>query len=290
MLKDQIKELRKSTGAGILNCKKALIEGAGDMDKAKSIIKEKGQTALSKKVNRLATEGLVKSYIRADKKVGSLVEVNCETDFVAENQIFKDYVALLCREICKEKFDSVDSLLKGVKDDQGLSLEELLLELNMRFGEKIVVRRFSRLEANTGALYKYSHAGGKIACLMAFNSCDEITSSYDELSKEIAMQVIANNPKYIQSGEISKEDLASLKTTFLEETLESNKAAHIIDRIVDGKLSKHLKNICLYDQSWIKNKDMTVEMMIKKMSDDLNIDYQLLKISRFEKGQGVKKI
>ena len=270
-----VKELRESTGAGMMDCKKALQEAEGNMERAVDILREKGLSKAAKKADRIAAEGLVAIEINEDNTVASMVEVNSETDFVAKNEDFKTFVkdaALMALATDKE---DVAGLLAETHNE-GIALSEVLNNRIATIGEKLDVRRFVKI-ATEGQVAGYIHGGGKIGVLV-----EMLTTAKDAeviaMGRDIAMQVAAMNPKYVSRDDVDQEYIA-----------HEGKPANIVEKMIKGRLEKQLKEVCLLEQPFVKNGDLTIKALVAETAKKVGADITLGRVVRFEVGEGIEK-
>ncbi len=269
-----VKELREMTGAGMMDCKKALTECDGDMDKAVDFLREKGLSQAAKKAGRIAAEGTVGSFISADAKVGAIVEVNCETDFVAKTDDFKELVSTLAAHVATVNPADMDAL--NASELNGQTVAALVTEKIAKIGENISVRRFTRFETE-GTVASYSHAGGKIVTLV------EMNGGSDALAKDIAMQVAAANPTYLDRTQVPQAELEHEKMVLTEQARNEGKPEKIIEKMVVGRIEKYYKEVCLVDQAFIKGDDEVVSKLLKAENASV------VRFVRYEMGEGLEK-
>ncbi len=283
-----VAELRERTGAGMMACKKALTEADGKLDKAIEILREKGLAAAAKKAGRIAAEGLVETYISEDGKTGSIVEVNCETDFVATN---KDFVALtknIAKQAAMTNADNIDDLLnEKYIADNSITVKGAVTALIAKLGENMSFRRFKKFTTENGILCDYIHGGGRIAVLVQLEGANN--DAAQEAAKEIALQVAATNPLFINSNEVDEETLNKEREIYRQQALNEGKPEKIIDKIVEGKINKYYKEVCLIEQPWIKDQDKSVKKFMAEKSKEANGELKVARFSRFEKGEGIEK-
>ncbi len=282
-----VKQLREMTGAGMMDCKNALSETDGDIDKAVDLLREKGLSKAAKKAGRIAAEGLVRLSFGEGNKSASLVEVNSETDFVAKNPEFIEFVedvaklALTTDVNTIEEFMAVDLAGKG-------SLEEVLHTKIAKIGENLTVRRFTKL-ANPSEVYiGYMHGAGNIGVLVAFETSAE-ASEIEVLGKDVAMQVASMNPKFLNDSEVDSEWLENEKEIARQILLNEGKAPEILEKIIPGKVKSILKEVCLLDQKFVKNGDITVQQYIDDSAKAIGKDIKIVKMVRYEVGEGIEK-
>ena len=281
-----VKELREATGAGMMDCKKALTEADGNMERAVDILREKGLSKAAKKADRVAAEGLVTIKTNADNTLAAVVEVNSETDFVAKNQDFKDFVADVAEMVLEGDAADLDALLAS-NHKEGKALKDVLNDRVATIGEKLDVRRFERISTN-GKVAGYIHGGGKIGVLveLATDSNDERVLS---LGKDIAMQVAAMNPKYISRDDVDPEYIAHETEILTQQALNEGKPANIVEKMVVGRLNKELKEVCLVDQVFVKDSELTISKLIAKVAKEVASDINIASMVRYEVGEGIEK-
>ena len=288
-----VKELRERTGAGMMDCKKALTETGGDLDKAIEFLREKGLAAAAKKAGRIAAEGLVSALIRPDKKAGVLVEVNCETDFVAKNPDFQQFVA----DISQAVLDHAPADLEGsasLKTSAGKTVAETLTGLIATIGENMAVRRFVRFELNeNGVIDSYIHMGGKIGVLVEVAVAKAATLAEPDFAifiKDLAMQVAAAKPEYIKRDEVPAAVLEQEKAIYKAQAMNEGKPEAIAEKIMVGRLDKFYKEVCLVEQLFIKDTDKTITKLVQEMNAKFGGENIVIKrFARFEKGEGIEK-
>jgi len=281
-----VKELREATGAGMMDCKKALTEADGNMERAVDILREKGLSKAAKKADRVAAEGLVTIKTNADNTVAAIVEVNSETDFVAKNQDFKDFVADVAEMVLEGDVADVEALLAS-NHKEGKALKDVLNDRVATIGEKLDVRRFERIATN-GKVAGYIHGGGKIGVVveLATDSNDERVLT---LGKDIAMQVAAMNPKYISRDDVDPEYIAHETEVLTQQALNEGKPANIVEKMVVGRLNKELMEVCLVDQVFVKDSELTISKLIAKVAKEVASDISVANMVRYEVGEGIEK-
>lgn len=276
-----IKELRERTGAGVLDCKKALAETDGDIEAAVEYLREKGIAAAAKKAGRVAAEGMVNVLIEDNKKRGIIVEVNSETDFVAKNENFQNLVSEISEHILQSEAKTTDELLKETwYKDEAKDVNTVIKEAIASIGENINLRRFQRYETE-GFLQGYVHMGGKIGVLVDINA--ELNDENQKVAKDIAMHIAASNPEYLNREQVSEKVLEKEKAIYKEQMLNEGKPEHIIDNIVKGKIEKFYGQVCLVEQPFVKDTDKTVGELLKEKNIDVT------KFTRYELGEGIEK-
>ena len=282
-----VQALRERTGCGMMDCKKALVDADGDMDKAVDILREKGLAKVAKKAGRIAAEGAVVTYVDQAAKVGVVIEVNAETDFVAKNESFQAFVQNAAQTVAKQSPADVDALLACTMEN-GQTVQESLNEKIQTIGENIKVRRFERYE---GIVATYVHGGGRIGVMVKFDTTDAIadTDAFKAMAKDVAMQVAAANPSYLDEASVPAEVLEKEKHILTEQVLAEGKPAQIAEKIVMGKLGKYYKENCLVDQAFIKDGDLSVQKFVQNTAKDLGGEIKIVSFVRFEKGEGLQK-
>ena len=282
-----VQALRERTGCGMMDCKKALVEAEGDMDKAVDILREKGLAKVAKKAGRIAAEGAVLTYVAEAAKVGVVIEVNAETDFVAKNDSFQEFVKMAAETVAQQNPADVDALLSCTMSN-GQTVQDSLNEKIQTIGENIKVRRFARYE---GVVSTYVHGGGRIGVMVKFDTTDAIaaTDGFKAMAKDVAMQVAAANPSYLDEASVPAEVLEKEKHILTEQVMAEGKPAQIAEKIVMGKLGKYYKENCLVDQPFIKDGDLSVAKFVANTAKELGGDIKVVSFVRFEKGEGLQK-
>ncbi len=269
-----VKELRDKTGAGMMDCKKALTATEGDLDKAVDWLREKGIAKAAKKQSRIAAEGLVSVLVNGNEAL--IYELNCETDFVAKNENFRTLTDKVGNAILNSSATNLEEALKV--ELEGKTLETVLVENTAQIGEKISLRRVTRVVKEDNAAFgAYTHMGGKIVALTVVDSVEEDTA------KDVAMHVAAINPKYLSSDDISEDVIEHERQVLTNEALNEGKPANIVEKMVAGRLNKYLKEICLVNQPFVKDPDLTVEKFVKGKKG------QIISFLRLEVGEGIEK-
>ncbi len=283
-----VKELREKTNAGMMDCKKALKETDGDMEKAVDFLREKGLSQAAKKSGRVAAEGLTTAYISEDGKKGVVLEVNSETDFVAKNEEFKDFVAETAKIIIDKSPSDIEALKAAEYLNSGKTVQDILTEKIAKIGENMGIRRFSVEEVSNGVVSAYIHGGGKISVIVALESEGE-KEALEELGKDIAMQVAAMNPKYISRDDVDADYIAHEKEILINQALNEGKPQNIVEKMVEGRLNKELKEVCLLEQAFVKDGDLTVAKVISNTASKLGKEIKIAGVKRFEVGEGIEK-
>lgn len=285
-----VKELRELTGAGMMDCKKALGETDGDMEKAVEFLREKGLAAASKKAGRIAAEGVVTTLVSEDGKSAAIVEVNSETDFVAKNAQFQTYVAdVAAQALASESNDMEAFLAETWAKDTSLTVEQMLSSQIAVIGENMNIRRFEKI-ATDGVVVDYIHGGGRIGVLIEA-SAEVVNDSVKEALKNIAMQIAALAPKYVKRDEISQEFIDHETEILKVQAKNENpdKPDNILEKMIVGRLNKELKEFCLVDQVYVKDGDLTVGKYLEQVSKEVGGKVEVKKFVRFETGEGLEK-
>ena len=281
-----VKELREKTGAGMMDCKKALTETNGDIEKAIEVLREKGLAAAAKKAGRIAAEGIVKTYVSEDKKTASIVEVNCETDFVAANEEFVSFAEKVGELVANTSVETVEELLNEKMGDA--TVQETLTALVAKLGENMTVRRFERLALENGAIESYIHGGGRIGVLVEV-STEGNADVASEVAKEVCMQVAAANPLFLNRDSVDQEALEKEKEIYRVQALNEGKPEKIVEKMVMGRIQKYFKEVCLVDQVWVKDGDKTITKLVEEKSKEAGAPMTITKFVRFERGEGIEK-
>ncbi|MCS5357506.1 translation elongation factor Ts [Staphylococcus aureus] len=271
-----VKELREKTGAGMMDCKKALTETDGDIDKAIDYLREKGIAKAAKKADRIAAEGLV--HVESKGNDAVIVEINSETDFVARNEGFQELVKEIANQVLDTKAETVEALMETTLPN-GKSVDERIKEAISTIGEKLSVRRFAiRTKTDNDAFGAYLHMGGRIGVLTVVEG-----STDEEAARDVAMHIAAINPKYVSSEQVSEEEINHEREVLKQQALNEGKPENIVEKMVEGRLRKYLQEICAVDQDFVKNPDVTVEAFLKTKGGKL-VDFV-----RYEVGEGMEK-
>lgn len=284
-----VKELRERTGAGMMDCKKALSEANGDSEKAVEILREKGLAAAAKKAGRIAAEGLVKTYVSEDGKTASIVEVNCETDFVAVNEDFVTFSDNVAKQAATTSANTIEEFV-GEKYIAGTdkTVQETVNELIAKIGENMAVRRFSKLSVDHGTIASYIHGGGRIGVLVKVE-CEKDSDVLGVVAKDVAMQVAATNPLFLNRDAVDSESLEKEKEIYRVQALNEGKPEKIVEKMVVGRVQKYYKENCLVEQVYVKNPDLTIEKYLQEKSKEVGAPITVAAFVRFEKGEGIEK-
>lgn len=281
-----VKTLREITGCGMMECKKALTEADGDQDKAIELLRERGLAAAAKKASRIAAEGVVKAYVDEAKKVGVVIEVNAETDFVAKNAEFQTFVDTCAKTVVEANPADVDALNACKAVGSEMTISELTTEKIQTIGENIKIRRFARYE---GAVATYIHAGGSIGVMVKFDTDVADKEGFAEYGKDVAMQVAAANPSYLTEAEVPAEVLEKEKEILKVQAINEGKPEAIAEKMVQGRIKKFYKENCLIDQEFIKDGDQTIKSYTDAKAKELGGKIEIVSFVRFEKGEGIEK-
>ena len=282
-----VKELREMTGAGMMDCKKALVETDGDIDKAVEVLREKGLSKAAKKAGRVAAEGLVSLAFADDHKTAAVIEVNSETDFVAKNPEFVEFVENLAAKALEEKDPSMDAFMALPYGEEGTVQDALTAKIS-KIGENMNIRRFER-KATEGVVYTgYIHGGGKIGVIVGIKT-DASASEIEAVGKDVAMQVASMSPKFVDDSQVDQDWLASETEIAKQQLLNEGKKPELLDKIIPGKIKAILKEVCLVDQKFVKNGDLTVAQYVDEEAKKLGKSMQVVEMVRYEVGEGIEK-
>ena len=290
-----VKELREMTGAGMMDCKKALAATDGDMDKAVEFLREKGLAGATKKAGRIAAEGIVMTKVTADEKKAVVVEVNAETDFVAKNEKFQNYVSDVAEQALNTSAADIDAFLaeKWAKDPSLTVAEALSSQISI-IGENMKIRRFAQLAEENGFVASYIHAGGKIGVLVDVET-DVINDAVKEMARNVAMQAAALKPTFTNRDEVSPEFIEHEKAILIaqiqNDPKEASKPEKVIQGMIQGRINKELKEFCLMDQVYVKAEDgkQSVSQYVASVAKANNANITIKKFVRFETGEGMEK-
>ena len=282
-----VKELREMTGAGMMDCKKALVETDGDIDKAVEVLREKGLSKAAKKAGRIAAEGLVQIAFSDDHKKAAVIEVNSETDFVAKNPEFIEFVDNLAAKVIEKDNPCMECFLEMPYGDEG-TVKDALTNKISKIGENMNIRRFEKLETEGVVYTGYIHAGGKIGVLVGIKT-DATAAEIETVGKDVAMQVASMSPKFVKEDEVDQEWLASETEIAKQQLLNEGKKPELLDKIIPGKIKAILKEVCLVDQKFVKNSDVTVAQYVAEEAKKLGKDMAIVEMVRYEVGEGIEK-
>lgn len=290
-----VKELREMTGAGMMDCKKALTATEGDMDKAVDFLREKGLAGAQKKAGRIAAEGIVATCISEDEKHAVVVEVNAETDFVAKNEKFQTYVAEVAAQAVNTQAEDIEGFMaEKWALDPSMTVKEKLSSMISIIGENMNIRRFKQVVEENGVVVSYIHAGGRIGVLVDVET-SVVNDAVKEMGKNIAMQIAALNPKYTSRDEVSADFIEHEKSILMaqiqNDPKEASKPEKVIQGMIQGRINKELKEFCLLDQVYVKAEDgkQSVAQYVAAVAKANNADVKIKKFVRFETGEGLEK-
>ncbi len=280
-----VKELRDSTGAGMMDCKKALTEANGNMEEAVALLREKGLASAAKKSGRIASEGVIATFVSEDRTNAAMIELNCETDFVSANTDFTTLANDIAKLAAENKVDSIEELKE--LSYNGKTIQGAVLDLIAKLGENMNLRRFEKMVATDGLVSSYIHMGGKIGVLVqvkAENNTEDVSS----VARDVAMHVAALNPLFLDSTSVDDKTIQAEREIYRAQALNEGKPEKIVDKMVDGRINKYFKEVCLLNQVFVKNPDFSVEKFVAEESKKLG-KIELVKFTRFEKGEGIEK-
>lgn len=274
---DQVKQLREKTGAGMMDCKKVLTETNGDEEKAIELLRERGIAKAAKKSDRIAAEGLVTTYVTADQKVGTVVEVNAETDFVAKNEEFRTFVNDIAKQVAEKNPATVEELLSQTSiTEPDKTVQDVLTNKIATIGENMSIRRFERFETN-GLVESYIHGDGKIAVLVDMEGGDS------SLAKDVCMQIAAARPEYLDRDSVPADRVAHEMEILKAQAVNEGKPEAVAEKIVQGRIGKFYGEICLVEQDFVKDPDQKVGKLVESKGA------KIVRFARFEKGEGLQK-
>ncbi|MDO4731231.1 MAG: translation elongation factor Ts [Clostridia bacterium] len=280
--------LREKTSCGMMDCKKALTEANGDMNAAIDILREKGLAAATKKAGRIAAEGIAFACTNEAGNIGALIEVNAETDFVAKNAEFNNFVKVCADTVIEKNPKDVEELLTMTASGSDMTVEALLRDKILTIGENMKIRRFVRFD---GVVATYIHAGGRIGVMVKFDTTAEVAANdlFKACAKDIAMQIAAINPSFLDEASVPAETLEHERKILTEQVINEGKPENIAQRIVDGKIKKYYKENCLLNQVFVKDSNMSVQQYVDSVAKELGADIKVVDFKRFEKGEGLEK-
>ncbi|HYG60159.1 MAG TPA: translation elongation factor Ts [Symbiobacteriaceae bacterium] len=279
-----VAELRAKTGAGMMDCKKALIQTEGDFEKAVDWLREKGLAAAAKKAGRIASEGRVTAIVRDGAKVGTMVEVNCETDFVAKGDDFKGLCNDMAEIILTQQPADIDALKALVGDTITAAVA--------RIGENISVRRFERYEVATGRVHSYIHGDGRVGVLIEMETATDAVADHEEtkaLAHELALQIASMKARYVTKAEVPASDIEHEKEILKAQAINEGKKPEIAEKMVHGRIEKYYKEVCLLEQEWVKDGSKNIAALIKEVSGKAGGAITVKRFARYEKGEGIEK-
>lgn len=280
-----VKELRDQTGAGMMDCKKALTEANGDLEVAVAVLRERGLASAAKKSGRIASEGLIATFVSEDRTHAAMIELNCETDFVSANGDFMQ----LANDIAKLAAENDVTTIEDVKElsYNGRTVQNAVTDLIAKLGENMNLRRYEKMEATEGLVSSYIHMGGKIGVLVQVKS-ENNTEEVSSVARDVAMHVAALNPLFLDRTSVDDKTIQAEREIYRAQALNEGKPEKIVDKMVDGRINKYFKEVCLLNQVFVKNPDFSVEKYVANESKTLG-KIELVKFARFEKGEGIEK-
>jgi elongation factor Ts len=282
-----VKDLRDRTGAGMMDCKKALADVGGDIDKAIALLREKGLASASKKAGRVAADGLVGVFSSPDARTAVVLELNCETDFVAKTDSFRALFDTLGAALLgAEATEGTGETVASVRVEGGKTIGELLTESVATIGENLGLRRFARFSSANGVVGSYVHGGGKIGVLVELTGGD---SRHVELAKSLAMQVAAAFPRCVSRDQVPASDLAGEREIYRQQALASGKPEKIVDKIIDGKIEKFYSEVCLLEQEYVRDGDFRIDKLIAASAKETGATLTVARFARFQLGEGIEK-
>lgn len=281
-----VKELRERTGAGMMDCKKALVETDGDIEKAIDYLREKGIMKAQKKAGRIAAEGLVRVAFGEGNKTASIVEVNSETDFVAKNEEFIEFVEDLAKEVLVKGNMPMEQFMAEPFGEG--TVQETLTAKVAKIGENLSIRRFAKVEEDGVVYVGYTHGGGRIGVIVGIKT-DAAADEIAAVGKDVAMQVASMNPKFVNEDGVNPEYLENEKKILTEQVLNEGKKPEMVERIVAGKIKKELKEVCLLDQPFVKDGDVSVQQYVANAAKEIGKDMEVVSMIRYEVGEGIEK-
>lgn len=281
-----VKELREKTGSKMMDCKKALVETDGDIEKAIEFLREKGLADAAKKSSRVAAEGIVKTYIADNKKSGAVLEFNCETDFVALNEEFIAFADKLAKIVVENSITTVEELLNEKFEGETV-VSESLKALIAKLGENMTVRRFTKFSIENGIVNSYIHGGGRIGVLVEI-ACDKDSEVLDEVAKEVCMQIAAANPAFLSKDDVDTESMDKEKEIYRVQALNEGKPEKIVEKMVNGRINKYFKEVCLLEQPWVKDGDKSIIKFLEEKSKEVGSPITVTRFVRYERGEGIE--
>ena len=283
-----VKDLRELTGAGMMDCKKALGETDGDMDAAVEYLRKNGQAKAEKKAGRIAAEGLCKVVLK-DDRTAAVVEVNSETDFVAKNEVFQSFVAAVADQAVDSSAADMDAFMaEKWNQDNSITVKEALVAQIAKIGENLNIRRFEKVVADNGCVVSYTHGGGRIGVIVEAET-DVVNDAIKEAMTNVAMQIAALNTPYLNESEVPAEIIEHEKEVMRQQVINEGKPEQIADKIVMGKIGKFYKENCLLDQEFVKDNKINIKQYTQNTAKELGGSIEIKKFVRFEKGEGIEK-
>lgn len=284
-----VAKLRETTGAGMMDCKKALTHTEGNMEKAAEYLREQGVTIAAKKASRIASEGVVAAYVSKDKKNGALVEINCESDFVAKSEPFIALAEAVAKQAAENNFKDNDELLESKVGKD--TVTELINAATAKIGEKLALRRFVRYSNPKAYEEFYIHMGGKIGVLLEMETDKDLSKNeeFGAVCHDIAMQIAAASPKYVYDSEVPKEEADHEMAILRTQALNEGKPAAVVDKMIVGRIKKYYKEICLIEQEFVKDPALTIRGVVEAAAKKFGASIKIVKFSRLTMGEGLEK-
>jgi elongation factor Ts len=287
-----VKTLREKTGAGMMDCKKALTDSDGDFEKAVMLLREKGLAGIQKRAGKVAAEGSVACIVEGNR--GIMLEINCETDFVAKNDDFKNFVNEMAGHVLSSnKHDDkvVDDAAAELNDepwykDNKIKVGDVMAEKLATIGEKMILRRFASYTAKEGGISTYLHGGGRIGVMIEYATGND-SSQINNSIRDIAMHVAAINPGFLSRDEVTQQDLDNERALYKKQVIEQGKPEHIADKIVEGKMKKYYSEVCLLEQSFVKDPNSTIQQFLDSTAKEAGTSLKIIRFERFQVGEGV---
>ncbi len=280
-----VKVLRDKTGAGMMDCKKALTEAEGDIEKAIDVLREKGLASAAKKSGRVASEGVIATYVSEDMHSATMIELNCETDFVSSNADFAALANGIAKVVAENTVANIDEV--NALPYEGVTVKEAVTNLIAKLGENMNLRRYEKMEAQDGLVSSYIHMGGKIGVLVQVKS-ENTNAEVATVARDVAMHVAALNPQFLDNTSVDADTIEREKEIYRVQALNEGKPAKIVEKMVDGRINKFFKEVCLVNQMFVKNPDLSIQAFVAEESKKLG-NIELVKFVRFEKGEGIEK-
>ncbi len=286
-----VKELRERTSAGMMDCKKALVESDGDMDKAIEWLREKGLSQAAKKASRIAAEGVVAQYTNEEGTIGAIVEVNCETDFVAKTDNFINFANKVAKQVALANPADVDALMaQKFVDDESKTISDLVSDATVAIGEKISIRRFTRYETS-GVVSTYIHLGGKVGVMVEVDADGEgrLQDDVKTFAHDLALQIAAAKPEAVRRAEVDASKLEKEKEILRAQALNEGKPEKIVERMVEGRIEKFYKEVCLLEQPFVKDPEKSITKLMEETAKATGATLDIVRFTRYERGEGIEK-
>ena len=280
-----VKELRDKTGAGMMDCKKALTQAEGDIEKAIDILRERGLASAAKKSGRVASEGVIATFVTEDMKNAAMIELNCETDFVSSNDEFISLANGIAKIVAENNVASIEDV--KALPYEGATVQDAVTNLIAKLGENMNLRRYEKMEAPEGLVSSYIHMGGKIGVLVQVKS-ENVNDEVATVARDVAMHVAALNPQFLDNTSVDADTIEREKEIYRVQALNEGKPEKIVDKMVDGRINKFFKEVCLVNQMFVKNPDLSIQAFVNQEAKKLG-NIELVKFARFEKGEGIEK-